>query len=37
MHKGEEGGSLMASLPIARTDLRRKSVSISVAYLGDTC
>lgn len=29
-----EGGILMASLPMARTDLRTKSTSISVAYLG---
>jgi hypothetical protein len=30
------GGILMASLPMARTDLRTKSTSISVAYLSCT-
>ena len=33
MHSWAAGAILMASLPMARTDLRTKSTSISVAYL----
>lgn len=34
MQRRAAGSILMASLPIARTDLRTKWTSISVAYLG---